>query len=234
MKTSVKLIVILIMAFCMAVNTALAGENDLYDFLWIDKDKEVFVLQNKLHPKDKSFYFDLGYVRNQSATFQKTSGVSLNTGYYFKEEWAIELNYTQYANTDNSALQSLKSISGTIPFMRNPLEAKSLYVIWSPFYGKINTFNKIYYFDWSFGAGLGSLKMESNLKSSFDSTKNTFEIENYTPIYLKTNFKFHINKFVNIGIEYRSANYQANTPKNINKKTWTMNDDLVFSVGVSF
>ncbi len=38
---------------------SLAGEKDLYDFQWLDPDKSVYVLQNKIYPKNKTFYVDI-------------------------------------------------------------------------------------------------------------------------------------------------------------------------------
>ena len=54
----------LLFFLCLFSQTLKAGERDLYDFLWLDPDKSVFVLQNKLYPKDGSLYFELGYLSN--------------------------------------------------------------------------------------------------------------------------------------------------------------------------
>ena len=86
-------------------------------------------------------------------------------------------------------------VAGIVPFVRRPISSNSIYAIWSPFYGKINTFNKIYYFDLSFGLGTGIYTMESNLKTANDPNSNTFETETYTPIQVKATTKFHVNKF---------------------------------------
>jgi len=68
-----------------------AGEESLYDFLWLDPDKKVYVLQNKLYKKEHSFFFDAGYLLNFTSKFQETSGFKINGGFYFHEEWGIEL-----------------------------------------------------------------------------------------------------------------------------------------------
>jgi len=128
---------------------------------WIH-DKKVYVLQNKVHKKEKSIYANLGVGTNLSSTFQKTSSIYGNVGYNLSEEIAIEMIYTHYSNSDNEALQNLKKLNGSTPFIRKPKKNIGALVKWSPFYGKINTFNKIFYFDWSFGLGLGTLETESN------------------------------------------------------------------------
>ncbi len=219
---------------CITNSTAWAGEEDLYDFLWLDPDKSVYVLQNKIYPKDKSLYLDLGYMMNLSSTFQDTSGAQFKLGYYLNEEWAIEFDYIKYSNLDNGALKSVKVVAGLAPFVRRPLSSTTVFAIWSPFYGKINTFNKIYYFDWSFGVGTGSYTMESNLETAQLASEDRFKTEDYTPLQLKTTFKFHINRAVHLGVEILNTNYESNSPKNPNSTSWDQNYDLIFSVGASF
>ena len=224
---------ILALTFILSGNL-LAGEKDLYDFLWLDPDKSVYVLQNKIYPKENSYYVDLGYMMNFTSTFQETSGAQIKAGYYFKEEWAVELAHMKYSNSDNSALDSVKVVAGLEPFIRRPLSSTSLYLIWSPFYGKINTFNKIYYFDWSFGIGSGVYNMESNLDTAELASENKYESESYTPVQLKTTLKFHVNRNFHVGLEFINTNFQSNTPKDPNTKSWDQNNDLVFSIGASF
>ena len=219
----------------MIPNWVQAGESDLYDFLWLDPDKEVFVLQNKIYPKDKTFYTDLGYINGQSNEFQDTKGAQLKFGYFFKEEWAVEISYMGYSHMNNSTYESLKAINGAEPFSRKANTLTSAYLIWSPFYGKINTFNKIFYFDWSFGVGTGTLNAESNLDSVRNPGQpNTFKSETYNPAILKTNIKFHLNRNIHLGVEFHNMNYQAGTPKSPSKKEWKQMNDLIFSIGVSF
>lgn len=219
----------------LSTSNVQAGENDLYDFLWLDPDKTVYVLQNKIYPKDKSFYADFGFVTGITSTFQDTIGGQLKLGYFFSEEWAVEYNLIQYSNSDNSAHDNVEFVSETVPFVRRPISTNSLFLIYSPFYGKINTFNKIFYFDVSFGVGTGSFVAESNLKTANDITQNKFSTETYTPIQLKATTKFHLNENLHLGIEFLSTNFEANSdPENLNKKSWKRNNDLIFSIGVSF
>ena len=122
---------------------AIADEKDLYKFLWLDPDKKVYVLQNKLFKKKKSIYTQLGYVAGLSGEYQDTSGLNFRTGYYLNEEWAIEGFYNSYSNKNNDAYDNIKRINQTVPFVRRFTSTYGLMGIWSPFYGKINTFNKL-------------------------------------------------------------------------------------------
>lgn len=212
-----------------------AGEKSLYDFLWLDPDKKVYVLQNKLYKKEHSVYADIGYLSNFTSKFQDTRGFTLRTGYYFHEEWGVELFYNQYSNTNNDDFRSVRLINEAEPFIRRLNSTYGAMVIWSPFYGKINTFNQIYYFDWSFGAGISKINAESNMKTVLQgNVANRYEKEKYTGAVLKTKVKFHITENVHLGLEYMNTYYQAPGPQNPKSDKLRTNTDVVFSVGFSY
>jgi outer membrane beta-barrel protein len=212
-----------------------AGEKSLYDFLWLDPDKKVYVLQNKLYKKEHSFYFDVGYIANFTSKFQDTQGLSLKGGYYFHEEWGIEGFYHSYSNSNNDDFNNVKLINEKVPFIRNLNSTYGAALIWSPFYGKINTFNKIYYFDWSFGAGYTKINAESNIKSvRTTGAPNKYEKETYNGAILKTKVKFHVTENVHLGLEYMNTYYMAPGPKDPKTDKLRTNTDIILSVGFSF
>ena len=209
-------------------------EDDLYDFLWLDPDKKVYVLQNKVYEKKKRFMFDVGYIRGLSSDFQDTSGFQLKAGYYFTEEWEFELVWNQYNNSNNDTYNNLGLINGVVPFVRKIEDSKALVANWSPFYGKINTFNKIVYFDWSFGAGLAFVNTESNARTAADSTIDEYDKESNTGLLLKSDLKFHVTENIHINLEYQNVYIKERGPgPNAPQSTNTITD-IVLSVGFSF
>lgn len=229
------LLAITALLFTAAPFNATASEKDLYDFLWLDPDKKVYVLQNKIYPKTNSFYVDIGYAQNMTGEFQDTTGGQLKAGYFWNEEFAVELNHLQFGSQNNSAYNGIRAVNGAEPFIRRGIKTTSLFLIWSPFYGKINTFNKIFYFDVYFGAGSGSMTMESNLDSvTKKDTKSQFKTETFVPVQFKTGAKLHINRHVHVGIEFMNNNFQAGSAENPNSNKWRQSNDFIFSVGVSF
>lgn len=212
-----------------------AGEESLYDFLWLDPDKKVYVLQNKLYKKEHSFYFDLGYISNYTSKFQDTAGFAGKLGYYFHEEWGVELFYNQYTNKNNDDYRNVQ-INQVEPFIRRLNSSYGAALIYSPFYGKINTFNKIFYFDWSFGAGYAQINAESNMKTvrAGSNIKSSYDSETYTGGLLKTKLKFHVTENVHLGLEYMNTYYMAPGPKNPKSDKLRTNTDLIFSVGFSY
>jgi outer membrane beta-barrel protein len=230
--------VLLLSSTALSTPTVMAAEKDLYDFLWLDPDKKVYVLQNKIHKKEHTVYVNLGVGLGLSSTFNDTSLLHGNIGYCFTEEWSVEALYTNYNNKENEALTNLKRIDGKIPFIRNPVNNYGLMAKWSPFYGKINTFNKIFYFDWSFGLGVGKLNTKSNATTVTDTTKaDTYNKESYNSIIGKTELTFYASKNIHIGLGLIINNYKAPGPTIVNIPTtdkYRNNLDSVVSIGVSF
>lgn len=215
-----------------------ADEKDLYDFLWLDPDKKVYVLQNKVHKKDKTVFANVGYGTGLSSNFQDTSMIHGNLGFYFTEEWAIEGLYTKYSNKDNEAMENLRRLNGSTPFIRNTESNYGLIAKWSPFYGKINTFNKIFYFDWNLGLGLGKLETSSNATTVSNQTiANSYKKESYTSVIAKTGLSFHATKNIHVGLDLIMNNYKAPGPT-INGRVPASkirnNMDAVLTIGVSF
>lgn len=215
-------------------NTTHAGEKSLYDFLWLDPDKKVYVLQNKLYKKEHTFYLDLGYLSNFTSKFQDTHGGAARVGYYVHEEWALELFYNHYENQNNDDFRNVRTVNEGEPFIRRLNSSYGGSLIWSPFYGKINTFNQIFYFDWSFGAGYAHINAESNRSSvRLGDQRTFFEDERLSGALLKTNLKFHITENWHASVEYMNTYYLAKGPRSPTRKLRT-NTDVIFMLGYSF
>ncbi len=216
-------------------NAAIAGEKSLYDFLWLDPDKKVYVLQNKIHKKENTFYADVGFLSNFTSKFQDTRGFQLKAGHFFHEEWGVELFYNKYSNQNNDDYRNVRLINQAEPFIRRMDSSYGALGIWSPFYGKINTFNQIMYFDWSFGAGMARVNTESNLKNVRNPTQDSkFEKESRMGGVAKTNIKLHFKENMHIGLEYMNTYYRAPGPKSPNADKLRTNTDVILSVGFSF
>lgn len=217
---------------------ASAAEGDLYDFLWLDPDKKIYVLQNKVYEKKGSFYANAGLLYGMGNEFQDTHGAHISAGYYFHEEWAFEVFGQKYENTNNESYNNLERINGSVPFVRRFDQLAAAGVVWSPFYGKINTFNKIFYFDWSIGAALGTVKTESNAKNAANPNRaDEFESESYAAGVIKTSLRFHATKNVHIDLQYMRTSYKAPGPTVDGipgEEKFRSNSDLILSIGFSF
>ncbi len=187
-----------------------ASEDSLYDFLWLDPDKSVYVLQNKLYKKTNSFYLEIDGGLAFGDEFLNTHNVNLKLGYYLNEEWGIELFGSKYFNSFASNKEQVKNVAGVYPFLRRPQMAYGATVQWTPFYGKINTFNKIFYFDWGFGLGAAFLDTDSNLKvAGVTGLAERFDDESQVSFVYKTDFRFHINRNWHLTAELRGLLFSA-------------------------
>lgn len=214
---------------------AWAGQDSVYDFLWLDQDKKVYVLQNKEFTKAGRAYVEINGILNQTAVFQDTMGAQGKIGYNFSEEWGIEGYYNHYVHSDNEAAENVKLLNSGEPFIRRINNAYGLSVVWSPFFGKINTFNQIVYFDWSFAAGPTMFNTESNIETVFDDTiPNSFTEESAFGFKLKTSVKFFLSQSFYINAEFYRLNYLVKTPDDPENKKLQHETEIAIGVGWSF
>jgi len=213
---------------------AKAGERDLYDFRWLDPDKKVYVLQNKVYKKKHTFYTDFSYIKGISSEYQDTSGMQLRSGFYFSEEWALELSFQDYNNKNNTTFDNLQRINGVVPFIRKIERSYGIGAIWAPFYGKINTFNKIFYFDWYFGVSALKVEANSNADSAANPNSNQFKDESFVAAGAKTGLKFHINSNWHLGLEFQNTYFKAKGPVPGRPKKLNTNSDIMLGIGFSF
>ena len=233
------LIAFALVTYTLSAPALRADEKNLYDFMWLDPDKKVYVLQNKVHKKAKTVYANLGYGTGLSSDFQDTSMVHSNAGFFFTEDWGVELLYTKYNNKDNDAMTNLAKINEVAPFIRKTESNYGVLVKWSPFYGKINTFNKIFYFDWSFGLGIGKLNTKSNASTvAKKELINSYVEESYSSVIAKTGLSLHATKNIHLGADMIINNYKASGPNSksgiVPTAKMRTNMDAVFTIGVSF
>ncbi|MBK25816.1 MAG: hypothetical protein CME70_17585 [Halobacteriovorax sp.] len=229
---------VMVLLFGAAPSLSKADESDLYDFLWLDPDKKVYVLQNKVYRKENTFYANAGYLMDLSSNYTSGKGYRVGAGYYISEEWGVELMYQSYSNTNNDAYKALQQVNGSVPFIRKYNKVYGAMGVWSPFYGKINTFNKIIYFDWSFGLGAGKVETESNKDTvSSPSTADRFAKESYTGILAKTALRVHITKKIHLNIEYMRTTINAPGPtinNRVSSGSWRGHSDAIVGIGFSF
>lgn len=215
--------------------SAHGSEDDLYDFLWLDPDKKVYVLQNKVFAKKGTQYINASFLQNTTTDFQDNLGYMLRGGHYFTEEWGVEAVFSQLSYSDDDTFGAITSVNGTVPFVRRINSYYGGMVTWSPFYGKINTFNKIYYFDVSFGAGAAKMQAETN-REDFNNLSNSsnYTREDYNAAMWKAEVRLHLNENWHIGLGAINLHYKAKGARNDSKNKWRRHTDGFIGVGFSF
>ena len=83
----------------------------------------------------------------------------------------IELLYSKNSGKENDTAKAVRNSggAGSIPFRRIVDQYYGAYFLWSPFYAKINTFNKIIYLDWILGVGYANMSETNNRNDVIES-----------------------------------------------------------------
>lgn len=217
--------------------SAVAGENSLYNFKWLDQDKKVYVLQNRKFKKKGAPYIMGGGGFSPDESYLVSYNLQARTGYFFAEEFGLELLYGKNFGTENDDAKSVKS-AGAVPFYR---DVKSYYgglILWSPFYAKMNTFNTIAYFDVLFGIGASKLSEENN-KNHLDSgnTLGAKTSEDHTAFLWNIGAKFYMTETFSFRLDLLSQNYKARRSIKSASETdelWYRHYDLTLALCATF
>lgn len=212
--------ILLILVSLIMSTLVLADEKSLYNFSWLDNDKEIYVLQNRKFRKDGNFYVGVTGAYNLSQDFLDAYGGTFRAGYFFREDWGIEGVFGKNTSTESDSAKGVKE-QGAIPFYREIDSYMGAMVVWAPFYSKINTFNKVFYFDWTFGLGLASISTSDN-RNLFTTPVNTDKSmtkESVMGALWNTGFRFYINENWSLRLDVTGLTYKADKSKRQNSNS---------------
>jgi outer membrane beta-barrel protein len=221
------LLVLLMLLLSMSL---IASEKSLYNFSWLDNDKEIYVLQNRKFRKDGNLYLGATAAYNLSQPFLDAFGGTVRGGYFFSEDWGLEFLYGKNSNNENDTAKGVKE-QGTVPFYRSIDSFMGATIMWSPFYSKINTFNKVFYFDWMFGLGIGSISTKDN-RNKFDTTatdQDELTQENHIGALWNTGFRFYLNESWSLRLDLTGQAYKADKTNKTQAATETTKASKVYN-----
>jgi outer membrane beta-barrel protein len=216
-----------------------ASEKDIYEFSWLDPDKEVFVLQNRKFRKAGHVHINLGGGITTSGAFVDATSIQGRVGFFFTEDYGFEGIYAKNSGKENDTARGVRAANGggtgTTPFRRIVENYSGAMFLWSPFYSKINTFNSIVYMDWIFGVGYAQLKEKNNkLRITQGQSAEGIETsESHTGILWEAGLKFYLSENFNIRTDLTAVHYSADnisTPGT----SYKSNFDATVSLGYSF
>lgn len=249
---------ILLGIFLLQPKNLYASEDNLYKFLWLDPDKKVYVLQKKLFPKKMHVFFDIGGLYRFSNPFQTTFAPFGNIDFFFTEQLGLSVLGGYYFNSDNNAFNGVKNkitqinqasnqgggstttFKNLLPYIINFNYEVGGMLLFAPFYGKINTFNKIVYFDLYFGLGASWVAAQSNYDAIITDTAGDKAAQmkdlNFVAINAKVGLRFFLSKHVNFCVDYIHRGYSEKliTEDKTEKKGFYYESDIVAKFGISF
>lgn len=195
---------------------AIANEKSVYNFSWLDKDKEIYVLQNRKFRKDGKFYIGANGVKTLSGAFIDSYGGSFRAGYFFSEDWGFEVAFGKNSGKENDTAKGVFEQGTSVAYYRKVDTYTGGMLMWSPFYSKINTFNKVFYFDWMFGAGLASIKTMDN-RNRFDignPNEKTLTSESNMGAMWNTGFRFYLSDSWSLRADITGLHFKAKKTRN--------------------
>ena len=201
---------------CFWATFVFANEKSVYEFSWLDKDKEIYVLQNRKFRKDGRLYVGATAAKTLSGAFIDSYGGSARAGYFFSEDWGVEFAYGKNSGSENDTAKGVFEQASSIAYYRKIDNYMGAMLMWSPFYSKINTFNQIFYFDWMFGIGPASIKTLDNSARFANVNDKTLASENLVGAIWNTGLRFYLNESWSLRIDITGLNYKADKSRKTN------------------
>ena len=113
---------ILLLCFFSIPFIIFSSESDIYDFTWLDPDKEVYVLQNRKFRKSGRLYINAGGGMTTSGAFINASNIQFRGGFFFKEDWGLEGVYSLNSGKENETAKSVRMVILEIKLDQFPFE----------------------------------------------------------------------------------------------------------------
>lgn len=233
------LFVVLFLLALIYQSESSASEQSTYDFSWLDQDKEVYVLQNRRYRKAGKTHLNVGGGITVSGAFVDSKTIQGRIGHFIWEDWGFELIYAKNSGSENTTAKSVRNTgagSGTIPFRRIVDGYMGGFVLWSPFYTKINTFNQIIYMDWILGLGYGQVEETNNREELMQMVPHSPKTETHNALMWELGMQFYLNEYFNIRTDLTVMHYKAKKGSAVEtaEETWYDNYDLSVALGFNF
>jgi outer membrane beta-barrel protein len=209
------------------------AEEDEYNFSWLDPDKKVYVLQNRKYQKAKKLALFVQGGANLSNPYRSELMGIPRASYWFTEQFGVEAFFSLVDSAENDNFNALENVSASaLPFVRKTKSYFGALFTWTPWYAKINMFNKILYFDWFIFAGGGQMGTAINLNNRAGLAAN-FRDDTHFAAYFGTGQTFYVTRHFLVRWDLIGAAFKAAGADNRSESTRT-NYDFALGVGYLF
>ncbi len=219
--------VFLLLCVFLISSVVVASEKSVYEFSWLDKDKEIYVLQNRKYRKVGKVYVGADGVKTISGAFVDSYGVNVRGGYFFNEDWGIEGIFGKASGSKNDTAKGVEDQQAKA-FYRKVDTYVGAMAMWSPFYSKINTFNKVFYYDWMFGLGIASVKTLDNRNEFNTPSGSSLTSSNAFGAIWNTGIRVYINDSWSLRIDFTGLHVKPKK-ENIVKNGNSITTNSLFS-----
>jgi len=219
--------VFLLLCVIFTSSAVIASEKSLYEFSWLDKDKEIYVLQNRRFRKVDKLYIGGTGVKTISGAFIDSYGGTVRGGYFFREDWGIEGVFGKNSGSKNATAKGVEDQQAKA-FYRKVDSYVGAMAMWSPFYSKINTFNKVFYYDWMFGLGVASVKTLDNRSEFNTPASSTLSSSNSIGAMWNTGLRVYMSDSWSLRIDFTGIHAKP-AKENIKDNGNTVTTNSLFS-----
>jgi outer membrane beta-barrel protein len=210
-------------------------EKEEYDFSWLDPEKKISVVQNRKYTKTRSIELGIAGGIGIGEAYRTTRVFIPRATYYFNESFGATVLGAFVGNSENDNMRALREASASsFPNIRDVRSWVGGGVVWVPFYAKLNIFNRIFYMDWHFDAGLVQVNSEIDLNYQAAGAAN-YRSSSHTGFYWGTAQKFFITKNIAARIDFHNIYYSA--PKAVSGVVSTatvLNTHYYLTLGASY
>ncbi len=202
-----------------------------YNFSWLDPDKKVYVLQNRRYRKAERLGVYISGGLNLSNPFRTEYSAVPRVAFWLSEQFGFEAFYGLVSTSANATLTALRTVSASaLPFVRENRGYFGGVGTWTPWYSKLNFFNKILYFDWFVHAGLGQIQTAVDENTRATGSPN-YRLENLTTLFLGTGQNFFLNQHFQVRLDLIGMFYRARGADNVTTRTFS---DFDFTTGLGY
>ena len=237
LKTPLRLVILafyFITFFFLSI-PSYSSEDDTYSFTWLDEDKEVYILQNRKFRKKGKIYISGGFGTTTSGAFINATSLQLRASYFFRESYGFQFLYAKNSSKENSVAESIRRAGTTNFFYRIINDYKAFSFVWSPFYSKLNTFNKIIYLDWLLNIGWVKLNESNNRLAVIEQNPNRELLTSLTNgFFWSTGMMFFLNKTWDIRLDLSAIHFRSLAAQEGASEEFYSNWDATVSIGFSF
>ena len=168
--------------------------DDTYQFDWLDPDKKIYVLQNRLNEKRNHLFIEAMGGFGFSNAFRSSYNIDGRVSFFFHEMFGVE-GFAMYSfHRPNNNQDAIEASSPTrLPSVRELLGRYGAHFVVSPFYGKFNFFNAIVYYDWHVHAGLAYVQSRVDMNEIAGNAPN-YVGQNLVAGSVGTGQRFYIKK----------------------------------------
>jgi len=215
-------------------NARAAGSDpdEEYSFSWLDKDKKIYVLQNRKFTKARRVLLSANAGVSSSNPYRDVRYVEPRLAVFFSEALGLEAFYSMHSNSSNSTFEALQAKS-VMPFVREINSQTGALLHWVPWYAKINVFNHVLYFDWGFEVGGSLLDATKKYKISSDSVSDPVRSasDNQKAFLLGTTQQFFLGQNWSVRLDVLGSFYKATYKAESSDETWFSNFQYGLGLG---